>query len=290
MANGKPDPQGKPTPDPEVNDLLAGLLDGVQSALGAEFVGMYLDGSLACGGFDSDSDIDFVVITASEVAPALFPSLQAMHDRISALDSPWALQLEGSYIPRAAIRRYRPPDILHPNIERGPGECLKIVGHDEDWIVHRHILRERGITLAGPDPRTLIDPVAPKELQNAMRTILRKWWAGFLDDRSDRLRNRGYQSYAVLSMCRILYTLQTGSVASKRAASDWARQFLSAERTRLIDRAWDGRHHPGLQAAPEDIAQTQDFIRETLNVASSPGSHPPLSENRGTTGDMEAAG
>jgi hypothetical protein len=259
----------RPTPYPEVNALLSVLLPGVRTELGAQFIGMYLDGSLACGGFDADSDIDFVVITAGEVAPALFPSLQAMHDRISALDSPWALQLEGSYIPRAAIRRYRPPDILHPNLERGPGERLKIVGHDEDWIVHRHNLREHGITLAGPDPRTLVDPVAPEELQNAMRTILRKWWAGFADD-SARFKTRGYQSYAVLSMCRILYTLQFGTVASKRSASDWATGLFSADRMRLIDRAWEGRHNPGEAVVAEDVAATQDFIRYTLAVGANP--------------------
>jgi hypothetical protein len=130
-----------PTIHPEVNALLAVLLENVRSVLGSRFVGMYLDGSLACGGFDADSDIDFVVIVDREVDPAGLAALQAMHARIAASGSPWACQLEGSYIPAAAIRRYRPPDVLHPNLERGPGERLKVVGHDEDWIVHRHNLR-----------------------------------------------------------------------------------------------------------------------------------------------------
>jgi predicted nucleotidyltransferase len=254
----------RPTPHRNVNALLAVLLENIRAVLGPQFIGMYLDGSLACGGFDADSDIDFIVVVDREIDPAGLAALQAMHDRIAKIDSPWALQLEGSYIPLAAIRRYRPPDVLHPNLERGPGERLKVVGHDEDWIIHRRNLREHGITLAGPDPRTLVDPVSPEELQDAMRAILRKWWAGFLDDRAPRLQNRGYQSYAVLSMCRILYTLRTGSVASKRAAAAWAKTFLSADRGRLIERAWDGRHHPGDSAAAEDIAETQEFIRETL--------------------------
>lgn len=267
METSRSETNRQPTPYPEVNALLAALLENVRSVLGDRFIGMYLDGSLACGGFDADSDIDFVVIVDREIDPAGLAALQAMHARIAASESPWALQLEGSYIPAAAIRRYRPPDVLHPNLERGPGERLKVVGHDEDWIVHRHNLREHGIPLAGPDPRTLIDPVPPGELRDAMRTILRKWWAGFLGERAPRLQNRGYQSYAVLSMCRILYTLETGAVASKRAAADRAKTFLSADRGRLIDRAWDGRRHPGDPARAEDVAETQEFIRETLQAA-----------------------
>ena len=40
------------------------------------------------------------------------------------------------------------------------------------WPIHRHILREQGVVLAGPPPRTLIDPVQPDELREAVRGIL----------------------------------------------------------------------------------------------------------------------
>ena len=46
--------------------------------------------------------------------------------------------------------------------------------HDSDWVVQRHTLRERGITLAGPAPQTLIDPITPNDLRRAMLAIL--WW------------------------------------------------------------------------------------------------------------------
>jgi hypothetical protein len=32
----------------------------------------------------------------------------------------------------------------------------------------------------------------------------------------------------------------------------------------LIDRAWDGRHHPEEKASPAEIELTQDFIRFAL--------------------------
>jgi len=100
-----------PTFYPDVNALLDELVPAVQAVLGHHFVGMYLDGSLATGDLDQDSDIDFVVVTDEDVSAALFPSLQAMHDRIATTDSPYATNLEGSYLSQRAIRRDEPPPV-----------------------------------------------------------------------------------------------------------------------------------------------------------------------------------
>ena len=106
-----------PTPHPKVNDLLHELLKNVRAILGGQFVGMYLFGSLISGDFDQDSDIDVVVVTGDEISDDLFSALQAMHARIYAGDSPWTIQLEVSYIPQHALRRYDPANALHPHID-----------------------------------------------------------------------------------------------------------------------------------------------------------------------------
>src|SRR5688572_1516922 len=92
-----------PTLSPGVNALIQELLQSVQRILGSRLIGLYLDGSLATGDFDQDSDIDFVVVTDASVSENMFLSLQAMHERIMAIDSPWALRLEGSYISQRAL-------------------------------------------------------------------------------------------------------------------------------------------------------------------------------------------
>ena len=164
------------------------------------------------------------------------------------------------------MRRHAPQPLTHPNIERGPGERLKMARHDEDWIIHRYNLRERGITLVGPPPHTLIDPLSPDDLRRATLAILRDWWALMLADPAP-LRARGYQSYAVLSLCRILYTLHYGAVAAKREAARWAQETLDPRWAPLIDRAWEGRSDPGSDASPEDVRATQEFIRCALERA-----------------------
>lgn len=255
-----------PTPHPDVNAVLLELLAGAQGVLESCFVGMVLDGSLATGDFDGDSDIDFVVVTDEDVSDACFSELQALHERIAAMDSRYASELEGSYISRRALRRHDPTHALHPNIERGRGERLKRVRHDAAWTTHRYVLREHGIPLAGPAPQTLIDPVAPDDLRRTMQSLLSGWLTQILDDPTP-IRARGYQSYVVLSLCRIAYTLRYGTVVSKRVAADWARQTLGEPWPPLIERAWTGRHHPEGDASPGDRIETLEFIRHTRGAA-----------------------
>jgi predicted nucleotidyltransferase len=251
---------------PEVDAILQELLARVKEVLGEHLLGFYLEGSLAHGGFDQDSDIDFVAVTDEEVSEAGFLALQAMHDQIARIDSWWSIQLEGSYISQHAIRRHDPEQTRHPNIERGLGERLKMADHDEVWNIHRYILRERGITLLGPPPQTMIDPVSPADLQQSMQPLLHGWATNLLHQ-PQLMDQRGYQSYVVLSLCRVLYTLKFGSVVSKPQAITWAKEKLDEQWVGLIDRAWSGRHVSELPAEAEDLKQTQDLIRYTLEFS-----------------------
>ena len=250
---------------PEVGELLRRLLGGARGVLGRGFVGAYLFGSLACGGFDEASDVDVLVVTEEEVSAEDFGALREMHERLAAYDSPWATQLEVSYIPRRALRRHDPNDSTHPHLDRGAGERLRLARHDSDWVVQRSTLRERGVTLEGPEPRALIDPVTPEDLRRAMLDLL--WWPKEMLGQPARLSPRGYQSYMVLTMCRVLYTLESGRVASKLEAARWAAEELGGRWAPLIERALEGRRTPDERAADEDVAATLDLIRETLSRA-----------------------
>lgn len=252
-----------PTLHPTVNALLHTLLERVQAILGQRFVGMYLDGSLTSGAFDGASDVDFVVVSDDVLPNELFLSLQTMHDQVATLDSPWAIQLEGSYVPLRALRRNDLADAQYPNIERGQGERLKLVQHDAWWVVHRYIVRERGITLAGPPPQALIDPVSPDDLRRSMLSMLPEWTGRIVRDPA-LITHRGYQSYMVLSLCRALYTLQHGAVVSKPAAARWAQESLGERWAPLIERALAGRHEPESPASAADVSETIAFIHHTL--------------------------
>lgn len=252
-----------PTTYPEVNAFLDELLASIQTVLGNHMLGMYIEGSIASGDFDRDSDIDFVVVTDEEISGELFYALRKMHDRIAALDVWVATELEGSYLSQAALRRFDPANARHPRIVRDRDAHLEMVEHDEDWVIHQHILYERGLTLMGPAPQTLIDPVSPNALLHALLPRLESWAPEILKNPAI-IATRGYQSYTVLTLCRMLYTLEHGVVVSKPVAARWAQATLGARWSPLIERTWDSRHNPGMQASLDDVNETLEFIRLVL--------------------------
>ncbi len=262
-----------PTSYADINMLLGELLAGVQTILGSHLVGIYLEGSLANGDFDASSDVDFVVVSDSvigeESTPAIFAALYALHEQIAAGESPWAIQLEGSYLSQHALRCYDPADALHPNLERGPGERLKMVLHDESWVTHRHILHKHGITLLGPPIQTLVDPVTPAALQLGMQVILQGWVAPMLENPA-QMASPGYQSYIVLSLCRILYTLHHSAVVSKRVAAQWAMATVAKPWATLIAHAeqtrWSGEWAAPADPRPDTLAFMRFVLEESQSL------------------------
>jgi predicted nucleotidyltransferase len=254
-----------PTPHPEVNVVLAKLPVALRAALGSELRAIYLTGSFAAGDFDEHSDIDVVVVTRREIDDATFRTLSGMHETLARLESRWAIQLEAAYAAPGTLRREGRIGPTLPNVERGAGQRLKRSAYDESWLVQCHELRARAIPLAGPPAAELVDPVTRDTLRQAMRVKLRGWAQQLSDDPSP-LARRGYQSYVVLSLCRILYTLEHGDVVSKGAAACWARATTDARWHPVIDRAWEGRGRPADTATPEERDATLAMFREAAST------------------------
>lgn len=246
-----------PTPYADVNATLNELLAEVKVILTERFVGLYLYGSLASGDFNPEtSDIDFLVVTTDEIPTAIISELEAMHKRLWASDLKWAQKLEGAYIPQPAIRRYGLNNLPRPCLNEGN---FFLAPQGSDWIIQRHIIREQGVVLAGPDPQTLIDPIAPKDIRWSVLTYLNGWWAPMIDE-PKRLRSSEYQAYAIVTMCRTLFTLQHGTIASKPVSARWAQEMLGAAWAGLIEEALAWR--PGV--AMERFDEAVDFIRYTV--------------------------
>jgi predicted nucleotidyltransferase len=252
-----------PTPYSDVNQILDLLYTAVREVLHEQLIGMYLHGSLANGGFDAHSDIDIVFITEAGLSEKTFAALQTMHTEMAAIDSPWAVQLEVAYIPESDIRRADPSGVRFPHLDRGSGERLHWTAGESDWNIERHILRERGIVIMGPDPKTLISPVSPDQLRRAVMEGVPVWFIPIIEDPSE-INARGYQSFFVLTICRMLYTLKHGEILPKTAAADWAMDALDPEWRPLIERALLGRQNSSLAADPEDLRGTLEMMRYML--------------------------
>jgi hypothetical protein len=236
--------------------VLDELVASAKVVLGRAFVGAYLQGSFAVGDFDRHSDVDFVIVVADELTDGQVDALQAVHRRIYGLPSEWAQHLEGSYFPMAILR----------NCSRS-GEPLWYLDHGSQSLIRsdhcntlvvRSVVREHGVTLAGPNRATLLEPIPVDALRREIRATIRIWGQQILED-PDRYANRFYQGFIVLNYCRMLHDLSTGCLGSKRAGAAWAKATLDPAWSSLIDRAWDGRPNPA--AAVREPADAAVFSR-----------------------------
>lgn len=257
------------TPYQEVNQILHMLLGNVKEILRDEFLGMYLYGSLSSGDFHPKaSDIDFLVVTRNPIPENIIHELKEMHNRLWKSSLRWASKLEGSYIPQHPLRRYQPSVEAYPTINEAR---FYVAPHGSDWIIQRHIIREYGKVLDGPDPKSLIDPVPPEEIRRAVLGILNEWWFPMLDHPAWLRDHDGhYHSYAILTMCRVLHALEYGTIVSKPLAAQWTRENFK-EWSQVIEQALDQRidkgHYELYDASIRFIRFTKDRVN-TENIQS----------------------
>lgn len=205
----------------ELNGLLDDVLDRVQDALGSSFVGYYVRGSLALGDFELEtSDVDLLVVTDEPLDDAQFAALREGHRRLEYSRSPFARRYEIAYFDREAVRRWVPGQRI---ATLGQGGSLDWAEHGANWVVERWTVREHGLRVVGPNPRTLIDPVTSDQLIEANRQRLADW-RSWLDDPSDGAwaPKHGQMAYVMETMCRCRYAVATGSIATKPRAVRWA--------------------------------------------------------------------
>ncbi len=256
---------GTPTSYPELNHVLAMLVDGARDVLGDRFVGAYLQGSFAVGDADGFSDVDFIVAMNDGLDGPQVVAIGELHRRIFTMPAVWAQHLEGSYIPVAALRHVDTDRTRFAYFDNG-STTLEWSDHDNTAVM-RWSLRERGVTLAGPQPATLIDPVTATVLSAEVIGSLRDRRT-FLHDHPAELDNGWVQPYIVLTFCRGLHTIAVGAVTSKPVAGRWAIDALDDRWAPLIRRALEDRPDPSARARrpadPDALAETWAFIDDVV--------------------------
>ena len=232
----------EPTAFPELNALLDEFVTSVRAALDDNFIGAYLQGSFAVGDADEHSDVVFIVVTAGEVTDEQRATLQAMHQRLFALETHWAQHLEGSYVPKASLRRVDDERRRFVYLDNGRTE-LELDNHCNTHVV-RWSLREHGITLSGPAIRELVEPVPASGMRDELVAAVREYAAWAPAPTKTGGMSEWKQTYLVLMFCRMLHTIESERVVSKRASGEWALASLDPEWRTLIQRALDNRSDP----------------------------------------------
>lgn len=261
----------KMTQCPELDGVLRGHAERLQDALRDSFIGMYLLGSLAIGDFDGTSDIDFVVVTADEMSDSQVERVQSVHDQTYAQDTRWVKHLEYSLFPLNTLRHPSSPFSKDGRVQDKNRELwyfehgsprIERSDHDNS-LVTRWTLREKGVTVVGPEPFSLLDPVTPNALRAEIQDSLVGWGDELLHD-AEPYRNRFFQTFIVLHYCRMLQDLNEGRITSKREGAEWANSNLDPKWTSLIEYCWNDRQdseiHISQPAVPEIFSEALSFV------------------------------
>jgi predicted nucleotidyltransferase len=209
-----------PTPYPHINAMLDSLLSEMQHILGDKLVGLYLYGSLVMGDFDNESsDIDLLAATTTDIDDQDFDALHKMHDDFAEKHKNWEGRIEVKYLSVAALRTFKSQTSKIASIS--PGEPFHVIEAGKHYAANWYVVQEKGITLFGPSPRTIIDPISQEEFIQTVRDHVEQWreWVQISKDRPS-------QAYAILTMCRALYTCTHGEQVSKKRAALWTQQYL----------------------------------------------------------------
>ena len=248
-----------PTPYQDVNDAIYTLRNGAKEVLGDYYTGMYLYGSLALGDFDPGrSDIDPLIVTSKELPEDVISELEIMYKRLYSSGLEWAKKMTGLCIPLEDLRIYRETGPKNQMFNR---DEFLVDRPDNDWIFHRHVLYNCGVVIEGPPLRDIIEPITPEQLREVAFMFLRDWVLLTYDD--EIFRGESHQAYFVLTVCRCLYTLKNGDIASKIRSAEWVLEQVDSKWSDLIRQAmaW----HYGDPAG--DIPQTQKFMRYIMAKA-----------------------
>lgn len=219
-----------------IEPVLTHLRDGDPG----EVAGVYLYGSAAASGLRPDSDVDLLILTRRSLTTAERSLLVARLLSVSGWKG------HAARFPDVADRR--PLEVtslvvsdLHP-LTRTPrrdfqfGEWMRaelLDGHvpapapDPDVVILLATALSAHRALSGPALESLVDPVPPALLQQAQLSLV----PGLVDDLVGDERN------ALLTLARILVTVETGRIVPKDLAAERVAPRLASHNRALLDRA-----------------------------------------------------
>jgi len=244
----------------DVHILLDSLTNGIVDILGANLVGIYLTGSLTYGDFNPESsDIDLMVILHEPASQEQLELIKKLHMQMEISYPKWARRIECSYTPVKMLHNILPPKEPRPYFNEGI--LYEQAPYGNEWIINLYLLYEHGISLIGPDLKTLIKLINIETVQEACIRDLFQEWQPKINDTS-YLQNSYYQSYVVLNMCRILYTVLYRKVGSKKVSAQWVKNKFGSQWNNLIQTAENWHYGKEMHLQKETI----EFIKFVIKI------------------------
>ena len=213
----------------EIKDFVHNLNRNIKGILNGNYIGLYLHGSLAMGGFNpKSSDIDILVITKESIGSEVKRELIRLFLLVS--NSPYPIEI--SFISKNQLRQWQHPcpfELHYSEFwrERYTKELLNGTSHlvngdvrtDADLAAHITIINSRGICIEG-SPIGKVFPLVPRS--DYLTSILADYQECLVRLEEDPI-------YCSLNFIRVYWYLKEGVISSKQEAGIWAIKEMPKE-------------------------------------------------------------
>lgn len=245
--------------DPEANKIVAELLQNIKVVLAEKLVGVYVYGSLATGDFyPKTSDIDMLAAISVDLKEEEFKNLKKMHEEFILKYQDWNNRIEVHYLSTKALKTFKSTTSKVASIR--PGDPFQMIEVGDHWLMNWYMVREKGITLYGPSPKTIIEPISKEEFIDSVKQHTKSW-----NEWVKPMKNRKAQAYSILTLCRALYAVENGEQPSKKHAALWAEKQLPEWAT-LIKNAITWRESEvDVENDEENYNKTVEFVNVVRN-------------------------
>jgi predicted nucleotidyltransferase len=249
-------------PSPVAGTLQA-LTAELDQILRSNLVGVYLYGSLTQGAFHpARSDVDCIVVVRRNLSDAQLRRLRAWLAQAAVAD-PWIPRVQMQILLRGRLLR---PDACCALYQFG---VLKRSGSDGNPLIWMSVLAT-GVTLAGPPPETFLPPITGKMLFDALVREVGYLRGEIMNPASEWRGRAFYRAYAVLTLCRILYSYRKRGIVSKPRAARWALRTLPTRWHTLVRAAMVSDRGKLAPLPLPRIARFIEFVEEQLAPSHGP--------------------
>lgn len=254
-----------------IETVLQSITDTLRSTLDDNLVALYTYGSVFTPDFDPESsDIDCIAVTLRPLSDADLERLRIdLKEAVQA--KKWAQRLQISFL---ASGRLLVSDTTACLYQFGTLSRSGSDGNPIIWIDHF----QRGRVLFGPKPESLVPSISKQILWEALVRELGYLRDELVDKPDSNWRDQAsYRAYAVVTMCRILFTAATGNLGTKPEAAEWARLGLLSQFTdEILLAARRGRQRDDDKLS---LSRLREMIGVVTDQMSRFGANPSLTKN-----------
>ncbi len=170
----------------------------------------------------------------------------------------FAKKIEASYITLQDLSQFNANN-TRPYFNEG---TFYLAPYGNNFIIELKLLLEKGITVLGPNISQLINPISVEQFKLAIHKNLEEYWRPLVEE-STKLNRSDYQVFTILTMCRTLYSLETGQITSKNEAAHWTITNCNRCYSAAIEQATQWRPGETLNLAREAKA----LVKHVLQVS-----------------------